>query len=167
MKPVRLAALTLLLTFSASLLLSAKGITTRITIEGGDLAEPVVLGDPILLQQFNVWGGRGGRVNGVEVMEGFIVDWRSGALTDPRSDLPEYAVSFFVRYPRRTDEQLAYKVLYRRDSSGGYVYLPGRGHEWYRLNTRAILRGCEGQWFRATAAWAQAVDPLIPRAQQR
>jgi hypothetical protein len=161
MKRTYAAAFTLLIALSASTL-SAKGITTRITIEGSDLAAPVLLADPILLQQFNVWAGRGTRMNGVEGNDGFIIDWPSGTIPTPPSALREYTVSFFVTYPRRSDEQLAYKVLYRRDpSGGGYVYLPGREHQWYPLNTRAILRGCEGQWFRSTAAWEQAVDWVI------
>ena len=35
----------------------------------------------------------------------------------------------------------------------GYVYLPGKSDEPYRLNTKAIYRGREGNWFRANAAW--------------
>jgi hypothetical protein len=158
MKRTHVGGFTLVIVLAVSTPLSAKGTTTRITIEGGDLAAPVVLADPIVLQQFNVWAGRGTRMNGVEGNDGFIIDWRAGAVSDPAGG-PEYTVSFFVT--RNGNEQLAYKVVYRRDRSGGFVYLPGSGHEWYRLNVRAIFRGCEGRWFRATTAWEQAVDRVI------
>jgi len=57
------------------------------------------------------------------------------------------------------------------DPSGeqGYIYLPGRTDEWYRLNTRAILHGdgLEGHWFRATSAWQRVVKPLVAHPRQR
>ncbi len=84
------------LALSGSLL--AKGITSRITIEGADLSAPIGIGDP-----------------------------------DP-------------------------------SSNRGYVHLPGRADKEYRLNTSAILRGVEGNWFRATSEWERLVTPLIARA---
>jgi hypothetical protein len=43
----------------------------------------------------------------------------------------------------------------------GYVYLPGKADEPYRLNTKAIYRGREGNWFRATAAWQRAFRNVV------
>jgi hypothetical protein len=43
----------------------------------------------------------------------------------------------------------------------GYVYLPGKADEPYRLNTKAIYRGREGNWFRATAAWQTAFRNVV------
>jgi hypothetical protein len=43
-------------------------------------------------------------------------------------------------------------------------YLPGKSDEYYSLNTQAMSRGhgFEGRWFRATTAWQNAVEKLIP-----
>ena len=43
----------------------------------------------------------------------------------------------------------------------GYVYLPGKTDERYRLNTKAIYRGREGNWFRASAAWQSAFRKVV------
>jgi hypothetical protein len=157
----------LVLVFSAGILVFAKGTTTRITIAGAGLPGPIEIKDPKILENFNVWSGPGTRVNGVEGTEGFIVEWASGVVTERPNSLREFEVSFHVRYAnRRFDDQtdqLAYVVLYSVDSvtGQGYVYLPGRGDEHYVLNTRAILRRREGNWFRATAAWQSVVKNVL------
>ena len=175
----RLAALTLLFALHASALLSAKGITTRITIIGGPLSVPIEISQLQVVQQFSIWAGPGTRVTirdhltglwrSTEGTEGFIVDWPVGAIAHAPTGLEPYEVSFFVKYPHSSAEELAYVVLYKNDPSTdeGYVYLPGRADEWYRLNTRAIFRGVEGRWFRASAAWQQVVTPIIARAGKR
>ena len=189
MKRSSVAMFVFLIALTAPTLLSAKGPTTRITISGGDLAAPIVLADPVLLQQFNVWAGPGTAmeidereaviVHGVEVsprvprvrvegMDGFIVDWRAGEVADRPGDRPRYEVSFFVTHHNTRDARLAYVVLYEPDPSGqGYVYLPGPGDERYRLNVRSIHRRREGRWFYASAAWQNAVTPHLARARRR
>lgn len=157
----------LVLAFSATILVFAKGTTTRITIAGAGLQSPIEINDPKILENFNVWSGPGTRVNGVEGKEGFIVDWNSGVVTERPLGLREFEVSFYVRYAHRRfadqTDQLAYVVLYSVDpvSGQGYVYLPGRGHAHYVLNTRSILRGREGNWLRATAAWQSVVKNVL------
>jgi hypothetical protein len=146
--------------------LAAKGPTVRIEISGPGLHEPVALTSPALLKQFAVWAGAGVMINRVEQTEGFIVDW-SEAVPGPTAAGPRYTVSFYVKYANRPlesqPEQLAYVVSYQPDvrAGRGYVYLPGRGDEHFALNTRTIHRGREGQWFRATEAWDQAVMGLL------
>lgn len=158
MKRVLSASLCLLIVFSATILVFAKGITTRITITGAELRNPIEITDPESLKNFNVWSGPGTFVNDVEGNEGFIVDWASGAVAERPSGLREFEVSFYVRYANRPfgeqSDQLAYVVLYSVDpaTGRGYVYLPGKGDERYRLNTKAIYRGREGNWFHATPA---------------
>jgi hypothetical protein len=167
------AAFTLLLALHASALLSAKGTTTRITISGGDLSTPIEIGQREVVERFNIWAGPGTRMRvrdaatgewrSSEGAEGFIVDWPAGAIAHMPSGLEQYEVSFFVRYRNESAERLAYVVLYKYDASNdqGYVYLPGSADERYRLNTRAIFRGVEGKWFRASPAWQRVVTPLI------
>jgi hypothetical protein len=159
MKRVISASFCLLIVFSATVVIFAKGTTTKITILGAELQSPIQISDPEVLKNFNVWSGPGTFANGVEGREGFIVDWASGVVTERPSGLRDFELSFYVRYANRPfgeqTDQLAYVVLYSVDpaTGEGYVYLPGKTDEHYRLNTKAIYRGREGNWFRATPAW--------------
>jgi hypothetical protein len=167
MKRVAAVVFSFLVVFSATTL-SAKGNTTKIKITGAKLATPVEISEPNVLNHFNVWAGPGTWMNGIEGTEGFIIDWSSGAVAERPNTLDAYEVSFYVKYANRPaaeqDDQLAYMVFYETDSLTGqsYVYLPGKADEWYRLNTTAIYRGREGKWFRATAAWQNAVRKSLP-----
>ena len=51
--------------------LFAKGIMTRIVIEGSGLTSPIAITDPTVLKDFNVWAGRGTYMNGTEGTQGF------------------------------------------------------------------------------------------------
>lgn len=169
MKPAISIAFGLLVVFSATAIVFAKGETTRITITGAGLQGPVEISDPRVLKNFNVWSGPGTFAGDVESTEGFIVDWASGVVTNRPSGLRTFALSFYVRYANRPfseqTDQLAYIVSYAVDpaTGDGYVYLPGRSDEPYRLNTRAIYRGREGNWFRANAAWQAAFSDVADR----
>ncbi|MGH9371635.1 MAG: hypothetical protein ACRD15_08910 [Vicinamibacterales bacterium] len=167
MKRVISASFCLLIVFSVTIVVFAKGTTTKITITGAELQEPIEISDPEVLKNFNVWSGPGTFANGVEGTEGCIVDWPSGAVTDRPNELRTFQLSFYVRYANRPfseqTDQLAYIVSYAVDpaTGQGYVYLPGRSDEPYRLNTKAIYRGREGNWFRANAAWQTAFRNVV------
>ena len=167
MKRVIAAAFSLLLAFSATILVFAKGTTTRIMITGAELQRPIEISDPEILKNFDVWSGPGTFANGVEGNEGFIVDWASGVVTERPSGLRNFELSFYVRYANRPfgeqTDQLAYSVSYALDpaTGQGYVYLPGKADHPYRLNTKTIYRGREGHWFRATAAWRSAFRSVV------
>jgi hypothetical protein len=167
MRRVISAAFSLLVIFSATALVFAKGTTTKITITGAGLQNPVEISDPEVLKNFNVWSGPGTFANGVEGTEGFIVDWASGAVTNRPNGLRTFELSFYVRYANRPlaeqTDQLAYVVSYAIDpaTGQGYVYLPGKADEPYRLNTKAIYRGREGNWFRANATWQSAFKNVV------
>lgn len=169
MKRVVSAAFCVLVVLSATASVFAKGATTRITITGVGLQNQIEIRDPAVLKHFNVWSGPGTYANGVEGTEGFIIDWASGAVTDRPTGLRTFQVSFYVRYANRPfseqTDQLAYIVSYAVDpvTGQGYVYLPGRSDESYRLNTKAIHRGREGRWFRANAAWQTAFSTVVHR----
>jgi len=166
MKRVVSAAFCVLVILSATALVLAKGPTTKIRITGAGLT-PVEINDPEVLKNFNVWSGPGTFANDVEGTEGFIVDWASGAVADRPNRLRTFELSFYVRdanrpFSEQTD-QLAYIVSYAVDpvTGHGYVYLPGKSDEPYRLNTKAIYRGREGNWFRANAAWQAAFRNVV------
>jgi hypothetical protein len=168
MKHALAAAFSLLLVFSAPSHLFAKGITTRITITSPELKSPIEISDPEILKNFNVWAGWGTFLNGVEGNEGFIIDWASGVVGERPSGLLSFEVSFYVKYPNRPfneqTDQLVYVVLYETDpaTGQGYVYLPGKTDEHFRLNARTIHRRREGNWFRATAAWENVFGRFVP-----
>ena len=150
-------AVALLLAFGAGAIVSAKGTTTRVVISGPQLGEPIELRDRAVVAPFNVWSGPGTRVNGVEQLDGFIVDWRSGALEPSVADLQQFEICFYVDGNPPFPDRLAYVVSYGFDpkSGDGYVYLPGRSDPRFGSNVRSIVRGSkyEGHWFRASRAW--------------
>lgn len=163
------AALCALVTLIAAAPAFAKGTTTKVTITGDGLPTPLEISDAAVLKDFNLWSGRGTFANDVEGTEGFIIDWASGTIPNRPNGLRTFMLSFYVRYANRPfneqPDQLAYIVSYAVDpaTGQGYVYLPGKSDEPYRLNTRAIYRECEGHWFRANAAWQAAFRNVVPR----
>jgi hypothetical protein len=160
MKRVIVALFSLLIIFGATIMVSAKGTTTKVVITSAELQSPIEISDPGILKHFSVWSGPGTFVNGVEGKEGFIVDWASGVVAKRASGLRTFELSFYVRYANRplAEQTDAYIVSYAVDlaTGQGYVYLPGKGDDAYHLNAKAIYRGWEGRWFRATAAWQSA-----------
>ena len=128
MKQGMAVAFALLVILSATTLLFAKGVTTKITITSSELPRSIEISDPEVLKHFNVWSGPGTFANGVEGNEGFIVDWALGAITERPSGLRSFEVSFFVRYANRPfseqTDQLAYIVSYAVDPTTGQGYVP-------------------------------------------
>ena len=59
MKRIVSVAFCLLVIFSATALVFAKGATIKITITGAGLQSPVEISDPEVLKKFNVWSGPG------------------------------------------------------------------------------------------------------------
>lgn len=167
------ALLVVMIAAGFSTALAGKGTTSRIVISGDNLVNPIEIRDAAIVQKFQIWTGPGtSSCNGagrcVEGGEGFIVDWSAGAVPARPSGLHQYQVSFFVEDERLPEqpklERLAYVVLYEYDAarSQGFVYLPGKSDPWHELNWGSIYRrGLEGNWFRATRAWQDAVVPLI------
>jgi hypothetical protein len=144
---------------------SAKGMTTKIVVSGSDLQQPIELRDRDVLAPFNVWSGPGTSVNGVEGMDGFIVDWRSGAVNPPVTTLHELEIAFYANEDPSGSDRIVYVVSYKVDSSSGdgFVYLPGVGDPRYRSNVKSIIRGpqYEGHWFRASTAWQNVMRTSV------
>jgi hypothetical protein len=95
--------------------------------------------------------------------EGLIIDHWSQPVAERAKRLQRYKVSFYGKFP---DEKLVYGVLYEYDPATprGYVYLPGRGDDWYGLNMGTIARGVEGHWYRARNASDSVARSLIAGA---
>jgi hypothetical protein len=148
----------------------AKRATTKIIIEGTDLARPIEITDRKLLAKFNVWTGPGtfSTQPGFDAnTPSFIIDWSQGPLTQLPHELRRYQVSF---YSGDVPNDRAIYVVYYAVSPGsehGYVYLPGKSDEWWRLNVSSITRGVEGKWFHAWSTWERIAIPLIKKARRQ
>ena len=166
MRRIFLALVALLLLLVAPAQVFAKGETVKITIKGADLKTPIEITNPKILTEFPVWTGPG--TSSVDPRfnsnaPGFIIDWSQGAIEEPPKGLQRYEVSFWAKLPKK---KLIYVVLYEYDpaTEQGYVYLPGRKDEWYRLNVGTIFHGVEGKWFRAWSVWNNVARPLLANA---
>lgn len=146
----------------------AKGITTKVVIEGPDLSKPIEITDRKILANFNVWAGPGTFSTPTPPgfnpsAPSFIIDWSQGPIDEIPKTAHKYQVSF---YSEERGEHPIYVVYYAvaDTSSPGYVYLPGKGEEWWRTNVTSIARGVEGKWFHAWSAWESIARPLIEKA---
>jgi hypothetical protein len=161
-RPVSVLYILLLLTIPAELF--AKSETSKIIIKGADLSAPIEITDPKTLANFVVWTGPGTSCSGCTKpsTESFIVNW-SQPMAEPPKGLQRYEVSFYAKLP---NERLIYVVFYEYDpaTEQGYIYLPSRTDEWYRLNVSTIIHGVEGKWFHAWGAWEGVARPLIAGA---
>jgi hypothetical protein len=166
MKRSATVAFSLLMMSTAPASLAATGRMLKITITGAGLTTPIEITDQ-KIREFSVWAGPGVEVNGVEQAEGFIIDWSKGVVAQRPAVLRDYEVSFYSNF-RRSEGSIVYIVSYADDSSTGrgFVYLPGKADEWFKLNASTMFHGhgLEGNWFRATSAWESFVRPLIARA---
>ena len=98
------AILTTLVLVSAATAVSAKGLTTRISLRDATLQTSIDITDRSVLRAFNVWAGPGTYANGVEGKTGFIIDWPAGIARDRPRDLAKYEVTFYVQYRGRSAE---------------------------------------------------------------
>ena len=78
----------------------AKGPTLRIVIRDTAGAAVIEIRDRSVLDQFNVWDGRGtfsgAPGHELEASQGFIIDWQAGAADSRPGQLRRYEVRFFV-----------------------------------------------------------------------
>ena len=162
MKTILGIAVIMLFSAAQSRLL-AKGATTKVVIEGPGLPKAIEITDRKILANFNVWAGLGRfstqpRFNANA--PSFIIDWSQGPIPEVPNVLQKYQVSL---YSKELSERPIYVVYYAvaRGSEPGYVYLPGKSEEWWRLNVTSIVRGVEGKWFHAWSTWENIVRPLI------
>ena len=147
----------------------AKGRIVKIVVSGEHLSTPIESTSETV-GQFGVWEGPGVVIGNVPQAKGFIADWSKGVISERRNGLDRYKVSFYEGCKftdssacHSEEPDLAYVVFYEYDPSNGqgYVYLPGKGDEWYDLNVRSIYRRVEGNWFISTDEWQAFVLPLI------
>jgi hypothetical protein len=126
---------------------AAKGVTRCLVVTGPGLPAPINITDPAALG--NVWGG----------------EFLAAPTLEPDQAWPRYVVEFHVQPPRTDAVRKMYVIQYVRDpkSGAGFVYLPGRGDERYRLNVGTFERPAQdGKWHLAAATWSQAINARLP-----
>lgn len=160
-------AIALLLILASRLL--AKGETTKIVIDGIDLAKPVEITDRSTLANFHVWAGPGtfSSQPGFDPnAPSFIIDWSQGPVAEVPQALEKYQISFYS--DELSKERPIYVVYYAISPSSkqGLVYLPGKSDDWWRLNVSSIVRGVEGKWFHAWSTWERVARPLIEKVRR-
>jgi hypothetical protein len=82
----------------------------------------------------------------------------------PDAAWPRYAVTFDIQ-TRDGVKATAYMLDYAKSrwTGEGFIHLPGRGDERYRINIGTIMRDMQdGAWHRASDEWRRAIDPLLP-----
>lgn len=144
-----------------------------IEIKGPGLKAPIRITDS-KIQEFNIWAGPGTSSGSVAGSEGFIIDWKAGAVPRPRDGIQQYQVLFYAGCRTRPDDprcaaeqpRLVYVVGYEYDPSNkqGFVYLPRFFEPWSELNCGSICRGIEGNWFKASDDWERFVTPMLTAA---
>ena len=143
---MRNVTVTVVMVIALATAAGAKGPTIKLSISGPGVREPLIVTDAAAL--VHVWSN------------GFI----GSITTPPDSSLPRYHVSFHVQPPRSDVVRVMYVVQYVLDpkTNDGFVYLPGRGEDGYRLNVGTMLReGHDGRWHRAPAEWNQAISARL------
>jgi hypothetical protein len=67
--------------------------TSKITIQGADLAAPIQIDDGKIVANFQVVSGRGTYSNEPRLEEpSFIIDWSQGPTAEPAKALPRYEI---------------------------------------------------------------------------
>lgn len=168
---MRIATLFVALCVLPALVL-AKGPTTRIEVGQGKRAIVVLAGEESA-GQFTIWSGPG---TSVTTAEGTIVptderdfaDWAAGPVEAPRG-LAVYSVRFYCAADAPGHEAIpsnqCYGVRYAVAPDGrGFIQIPPAIDAEFPLNQQSIMRGVEGNWYRASARWDETIRPRLAAA---
>ncbi|HJX93362.1 MAG TPA: hypothetical protein VJ372_22910 [Pyrinomonadaceae bacterium] len=158
LRPILVIAAFALGILFCSLLVEAKGTPELIVIKGGGLSKPLEITDQVTLKKFNPWGGE-------------FVDSKFDAIAKPATLGRCFDVDSFMKWPSRPswkydrgELKLIYHFTYCTGGThgNGYIFLPGREDEYWKVNVFTILRdGDDGKWHLASAEWAETVKRLV------
>jgi hypothetical protein len=150
-----LAVLALTVASAPSLIARGNAVTIRLDITGGRLTQPLSITERALLDLSGVYPGKflGEITNAVDpTWSRYAVTFVS-APQIPTASLPP-------------DSRKTYVAVYTRNpaTDEGFVYLPGRGEDGYRINISMMIRdGHDGRWHRAHPEWATLLNSYLPR----
>jgi len=128
---------------------------SKLFISGGKLPQPIEVTNPQLLQASNPWFGE------------FIPAWTeipNPGIADPPQAAPRYDISLYASVSAKAAPHIIYVAYYAFDAAShrGFIYLPGRGEQWYRTNVSSIIRSHEdGRWNLANPAWCDRINSII------
>ena len=133
---------------------NAKGSPNLIVLSGGRLAHAIEVTDRTTLNAFSPWGGE-------------FAAWSLGVVAAPCS-ARSFDTLFYMKWPQRRSAydrvklQMIYGTRYCQDGNSGYVYLPGRGEQYFNENNGTMMRPeLEGHWYHASAAWQALMTRLL------
>ena len=148
----------------------AKGETTKIEINGVDLAAPIEIIDPNVATRISIWNGpmvsscdsRGNCTAHTDPEKTHaFVDWPKGMIDEPSSGLDRFVVALHIagREARPRRSQREYRFIYVMGPDSGYVFLPLPSDK--ELGNELISNDVEGNWFYSSARWETLVRPFI------
>jgi hypothetical protein len=153
-------------------LVLAKEPVTRIEVGHGKRAIVVLTGAESA-GQFTIWSGPGtGAMVGdgtlMSISDGDFADWAAGPVEAPQG-LPVYSVRFYCAADAPGREAIpsnqCYGVRYAiARGERGFIQIPPALDEEFPLKMQSIVRGVEGNWYRASARWDEAVRPRLAAA---
>jgi hypothetical protein len=131
----------------ASTLVEAKAASVRVSVTG-----------PTLPHSIEITSGQALAIIWAE-------DFLGAPAVEPDKTLPTYTVSFFAeRAEKKVELVYVVTLVLDRRTDEGFIYLPGRGEDGYRLNTGSILRnGQDGKWHHAPNEWCKAITDALPK----
>lgn len=146
-KWIRFTVLCVFLCLSSTSIASAKGpAADKITVSGPGLTDPIEITDPQTLQKFNPWSD-----DFFDLKKGLL------ALSKPPEISGLYQITFYLKQPDGTST-IQYAFQYA-PGHPGYIYLPGKNDELFKLNTLNVRGAFDGQWTYASQDW----DSLMQR----
>ena len=131
---------------------SAKGGADKITIVHPDLAEAIEVIDPQILESFSPWAGQ-------------FIDADKPLVEPPYVGLRLPYQVYFHHEQDSGELKINYMFYYYPDPSGdrGYIYLPGYGEPFYRVNIGTIIRAeADGRWHEAAPVFERKFRQLAP-----
>ena len=159
------------LALAAPIVCMAKSETARIEIAQGK--RTLLTLAPESAGQFTIWTGPGTGSPDTAPLNSpqDFADWNTGAI-EPPAKLRVYKVRFYCAALGDSEREtipsnLCYGVRYGVDpeTGQGYIQIPKEGDHDFPHNTRTILRGVEGRWFRSTPRWEEVVRPQLDAVQ--
>ena len=151
-----LVVLALIVAAAVPPLAKGNAVTVRVDIKAAASTTVVAVTQPDLLDRSHVYAGA---FLGPVTHRSIDVAWPRYVITlvvEPRTPMPALAPTGVFK---------PYVMHYAVDPAGeGFLYLPGRGEDGYRLNTNLIIRdGDDGRWHRAEPTWAGLLNAYLPR----
>lgn len=149
---VVLAASTLIASLLLPKVISAKAPTVKITVSGPGLNRTVEITDSQVLALSDVWAGQ-------------FLDISKNPENEPPKGTAPFKVSFFVKLAGQNIRRMYVAYYYPETQKQGFLYLPGRGDDYWLNVSTIVRRERDGKWNYASPAWETLIKLALARAQ--